>query len=212
MVEMFSLLLLAFAVSMDSFGVGLTYGLRKMKLPFLSLLFIACCSAISILLAMTIGELLLNYLSPELAESIGGIILIGIGLWAIYQIYRPAKNDRKTKKERETIVNLELKKLGIVIKVLRKPMVADLDNSGTITGREAFLLGFALSLDAFGAGIGAALIGFPAWLMAVSVGLMCAIFLSFGMKSGYLFSDVKWVKSFSFIPGLLLILIGVWNL
>lgn len=212
MVEMASLLLLAFAVSMDSFGVGLTYGLRKMKLPLMSLLFIAGFSAISILIAMAIGGFIQQLISPTLAESIGGVILIGIGIWAIYQIYRPAKNDQKTKKEKETLINLELKRLGIVIKVLRKPMYADLDNSGTITGREAFLLGLALSLDAFGAGIGAALIGFSPWIMAVAVGVMCGVCLSLGMKSGWFFSEAKWVKRFSFIPGLLLIIIGVWSL
>ncbi|UCZ52248.1 sporulation membrane protein YtaF [Bacillus shivajii] len=212
MVEYASLLLLAFAVSMDSFGVGLTYGLRRMKMPFLSLLFIASCSALSILLAMLVGNFLLNFISPSHAESIGGIILIGIGAWAIYQIYRPAKNDKKTKKERDTLVNIELKKLGIVIKVLRKPMVADLDNSGTITGREAFLLGIALSLDAFGAGIGAALIGFSPFVMAISVGVMCGLFVTLGMKSGWLFSEAKWVKKFTFIPGLLLIVLGLWRL
>ncbi|MDG5786968.1 sporulation membrane protein YtaF [Evansella sp. AB-P1] len=212
MTELLSLLLLAFAVSLDSFGVGLTYGLRKMRLPLLSLLFIASCSAISILLAMGIGGMIQQFISPSLAESIGGIILICIGLWAIYQLYRPAKTERKSKKERETIVNLELKKLGIVIKVLRKPMFADLDNSGAITGKEAFLLGLALSLDAFGAGIGAALIGFSPWVMAISTGIMCGIFVTLGMKSGWFFSDAKWVKRFSFVPGLLLILIGVWQL
>ncbi|MDQ0255058.1 putative sporulation protein YtaF [Evansella vedderi] len=216
MVELASLLLLAFAVSMDSFGVGLTYGLRKMKLPFLSLLLIASFSAVTILIAMGLGGLIQQLISPALAESLGGIILIGIGIWAIYQIYRPANNDHKGKKEnsneKETIINLEIKRLGIVIKVLRKPMYADLDNSGTINGREAFLLGLALSLDAFGAGIGAALIGFSPWIMAITVGIMCGVCLTLGMKSGWLFSETKWVKRFSFIPGLLLILIGVWSL
>ncbi|WP_088033039.1 sporulation membrane protein YtaF [Evansella clarkii] len=212
MAAIFSLLLLAFAVSMDSFGVGLTYGLRKMKLPLYSLLLIAGFSAISILVAMGLGSLILNWLPASNAETFGGIILIGIGSWAIYQAYRPARTEPKTVKERETILNLEIKKLGIIIKILRKPMVADLDNSGAITGKEAFLLGFALSLDAFGAGIGAALIGFSPLLMAVSVGVMCGLFLTLGMRSGLFFSDTKWIKHFSFIPGLLLILIGVWKL
>ncbi len=182
-------------------------------MPFMSLLFIAGCSALSILLAMVIGSVLLQFISPSQAEALGGIILIGIGGWAIYQIYRPAKSDEKqTKKEKETLINLELEKLGIVIKVLRKPMVADLDNSGTITGREAFLLGVALSLDAFGAGIGAALIGFSPWIMAISVGIMCGMFVTLGMKSGWLFSETRWIKHFSFIPGLLLIILGVWRL
>lgn len=211
MVEILSLLLLAMAVSLDSFGVGLTYGLRKMKLPIKSLLFIASCSAVSILIAMSIGGLIVKHLSPSVAESIGGVILIMIGAWALYQIYRPAKRDEKNKED-DVILNFEIKVLGVVIKILRKPMVADFDNSGTITGREAFFLGIALSLDAFGAGIGAALIGFSPIFMAISVAVMSALCVTFGMKSGYFFSDSKLIQKFSFIPGMLLIIIGVFRL
>lgn len=211
MVEILSLFLLALAVSLDSFGVGLTYGLRKMKLPFKSLIFIATCSAISILIAMIIGSWIQRYLSPSVAETIGGLILITIGAWALYQIYRPAKRDEKTNED-AVILNFEIEILGVVIKILRKPMVADFDDSGTITGREAFLLGIALSLDAFGAGIGAALIGFSPLFMALSVAFMSAICVTFGMKSGYLFSDSKIMQKFSFIPGLLLIILGTWKL
>lgn len=211
MVEILSLFLLALAVSLDSFGVGLTYGLRKMKLPFKSLIFIASCSAVSILIAMMIGNWIQHYLSPAVAETIGGLILIIIGAWALYQIYRPAKRDEKTNYD-AVILNFEIKILGVVIKILRKPMVADFDNSGTITGREAFFLGIALSLDAFGAGIGAALIGFSPLLTALSVAFMSAICVTFGMKSGYIFSDSKIMHKFSFIPGLLLIILGAWKL
>ncbi|MDE5412341.1 sporulation membrane protein YtaF [Alkalihalobacterium chitinilyticum] len=218
MVEIFSLLLLALAVSLDSFGVGLTYGLRKMKLPFKSLLFIAFCSAASILLAMTFGNWIQRYLSPQFAEALGGIILILIGAWALYQVFRPTKNADEEeeavpkKVDDKVLINLEIKMLGLVIRILRKPMEADIDKSGTITGREAILLGVALSLDAFGAGIGAALIGFSPWLMALTVAIMSASFVTFGMKSGYRFSDSYVMKKFSFIPGLLLIILGVWSL
>lgn len=211
MVEILSLFLLAFAVSLDSFGVGLTYGLRKMVLPFKSLLFIAFFSATSILLAMIIGNWIQDFLSARIAKTIGGIILVLIGSWALFQTYRPAKRDEKTKED-HVILNFEIKMFGIVIKILRKPMVADFDNSGTITGREAIFLGIALSLDAFGAGIGAALIGFSPILMAVSVALMSAVCVTLGMKSGYFFSDSKFINKFSFMPGLLLILIGLWRL
>lgn len=211
MVEILSLFLLALAVSLDSFGVGLTYGLRKMKLPFKSLIFIASCSAISILIAMMIGNWFQQYLSSAVAETIGGIILIIIGAWALYQIYRPAKRDEKTNDD-AVIINFEIEILGVVIKILRKPMVADFDDSGTITGREAIFLGTALSLDAFGAGIGAALIGFPPLSTALSVAFMSAICVTFGMKSGYIFSDSEIMQKFSFIPGLLLIILGAWKL
>lgn len=212
MVEIFSLLLLALAVSLDSFGVGLTYGLRKMKLPFRSLIFIAGCSAASICLAMAFGNVIMYYLPQHFAESLGGVILILIGSWALYQIFRPAKADKKEPVQQEVILNFEIKMFGLVIRILRKPMEADFDNSGTITGKEAFLLGIALSLDAFGAGIGAALIGYSPFLMGIAVAIMSASFVTIGMNSGYKFSDSKLMKKFSFIPGALLILLGVWNL
>ncbi|WP_100405079.1 sporulation membrane protein YtaF [Bacillus solitudinis] len=211
MLEILSLLALALAVSLDSFGVGLTYGLRKMILPLKSLIFIAGCSAASIIIAMAFGRVIQSLLSVRVAESLGGVILILIGAWALYQVCRPAKNSQKTKEDK-VILSFEIKMFGVVIRILRKPMVADLDDSGTITGREAFLLGIALSLDAFGAGIGAVLIGYsPTWL-AFCVALMSALFVTLGMKSGYRFSDSKVIKKFSFIPGLLLILLGVMSL
>ena len=223
MVEIFSLLLLAIAVSLDSFGVGLTYGLRKMKLPLKSLFFIAGCSAGSILIAMGFGSVIQLYLSPEFAESLGGIILILIGSWALYQVFRSDKSDHLEKNEKvenkgktdqssEVIVNFEIKMFGLVIRILRKPMEADFDKSGTITGKEAFLLGIALSLDAFGAGVGAALIGFSPIFMAVAVATMSASFVTLGMRSGFKYSDSKFMQKFSFLPGALLILLGIWSL
>lgn len=205
------MLALAFAVSLDSFGVGLTYGLRKIKIPWKSLLFIACCSATSIVIAMGFGTYIQRYLSPEVAASIGGAILILIGAWALYQVIRPAKS-HKPKEQKLRSFSFEIKMFGIVIRILRQPMAADIDNSGTITGKEAFLLGIALSLDAFGAGIGAALIGFsPLWL-AGCVAIMSALFVTLGMKSGFRFADSAWMSKFSFVPGLMLILLGVANL
>ncbi|NEU29869.1 sporulation membrane protein YtaF [bacterium LRH843] len=210
MIGILSLLALALAVSLDSFGVGLTYGLRKMKLPLRSLFFIAGCSATSILIAMAFGTLIQSYLSARVAESVGGIILILIGAWALYQVFHPAKDTEKTTED-EVILNFEIKVLGVVIKILRKPMVADIDNSGTITGHEAFLLGIALSLDAFGAGIGAALIGYSPLWMAISVAGMGALFVTLGMNSGFRFADSAWMKKFSFLPGVILILLGFWK-
>lgn len=211
MVTFFSLAALAFAVSLDSFTVGLTYGLRKMKLPFRSLLFIAGCSALSIALAMAFGASIQALLQPHVAESLGGVVLIVIGLWALYQVFRSPDHGREKEECDDVIIDLELKKLGIIVRILRKPTAADIDQSGTITGREALLLGVALSLDAFGAGFAAALIGFSPLWMAITVAFMSALFVKVGMKSGFLFADADWMKKLSFLPGCILILLGLWK-
>ncbi|MCP3741311.1 sporulation membrane protein YtaF [Rossellomorea sp. BNER] len=202
-----SLLLLALAVSLDSFSTGLTYGLRKMGMPLKSICIISICSAGSLLLAMLLGQAIESFLSPTVADRIGGVILVGLGAFVLYQFFRPEKdvvpNDEKV------LFNFEIKSIGLVINILKRPLAADFDRSGTITGIEAFMLGVALSLDAFGAGIGAALLGYSPLLLAVAVMIMSFLFIYGGLKIGKVCSHLKWIQRVSFLPGILLILIGV---
>jgi putative sporulation protein YtaF len=206
-----SLLLLAFAVSLDSFSVGFTYGLRKMRIPIKSILIIACCSGLILLFSMAAGHFLTGILPEETTEKFGGILLILMGSWVLYQFFRPEKEQDFLIQEK-TVMNLEMKSLGIVIQILRKPASADIDRSGTINGVESFLLGFALSIDAFGAGIGASMLGFSPVDMSLSVAVMSSSFLLAGMKTGYAFSRWSWLDKLACLPGLLLIAIGIWKL
>ncbi len=210
MTQYFSLVLLAFAVSLDSFSVGFTYGLRKMKIPFKSIVIIACCSALTLLIAMGVGSTIATFISPSAAEKIGGLVLVGIGAWVLFQFFKPSRQSEEQVEEK-VLLKFEIKSLGVVINILRKPMVADFDKSGTITGVEAFMLGLALSLDAFGAGIGAALLGYSPWIMAACVAIMSSLFVTLGINSGRTFSESKWVQKFSFLPGVMLIVIGIWK-
>ncbi|MCZ0067014.1 sporulation membrane protein YtaF [Bacillus sonorensis] len=206
-----SFLLLAFAVSLDSFSVGFTYGLRKLKIPFKAIVIIAFCSGIVMLLAMMIGSLLARFFPVALTERLGAVILMGIGAWVLYQFFRPEKEQEMALSEK-TLINLELKSLGIVIHILRTPTSADIDKSGIITGIEAFLLGFALSIDAFGAGIGAAALGFSPVPMSLTVALMSSLFVFLGIQSGRFLSRWNWMDKLTFLPGILLIMIGIWKL
>ncbi|MBS4176072.1 sporulation membrane protein YtaF [Lederbergia citrea] len=202
-----SILLLAIAISLDNFSTGLAYGLRKMTIPIKSILIIALCTAVSLGIAMFAGQLLLNVLTPASASRIGGIILILIGAWVIYQFFRTEKEKPLT--HEKLVLNWEIKSLGIVVHILKKPTRADIDCSGTITGIEALLLGIALSLDAFGAGIGAAMLGYSPLILAGSAAFMSCIFLGGGLQLGKVFSHSSWLQKFSFMPGVLLVLIGL---
>lgn len=226
-----SLCLLAFAVSLDGFGVGSTYGLRKIRIPLISIIIISGFSGIVIYASMHIGLLLSRILSPLWASKIGAFILIGIGIWAIVQNIRNQKKDRsesrkepqpsKQEKERENteaeitdqpILEIKIKRLGLVVQVMKTPSMADVDRSGIISPSEAALLGLALSLDAFGAGIGAALIGFRPIVTATVIALTSGSFFATGLKVGYLFSEKEWVKKLTILPGILLIVIAILKL
>ncbi|MGC4376131.1 sporulation membrane protein YtaF [Fictibacillus sp. Mic-4] len=204
-----SMLLLAVAVSLDSFGVGLTYGIKGIKIPIKSILIISCCSASTLLISMGFGHIIEQFLSPKVGEVFGGLILFLIGTYFLFQVLKPKKENEQVEQSEKTIVKLEIKKLGIMIQILKKPVIADLDQSGSINGWEAVLLGVALSLDAFGAGIGAALIHLPPIWTAVFAAAMSSIFVLFGMRLGFIFSKVKWVKKLTILPGILLMIIGL---
>ncbi|MBY6035222.1 sporulation membrane protein YtaF [Fictibacillus nanhaiensis] len=204
----YSFVLLALAVSLDSFGAGLTYGMKSIKIPFRSILIIAICSAVTFLISMLLGFTLEQFISKKTGEVLGGMILLGIGIYSLWQVFLPEKEYME--KETKDIVLFEIKSLGIVIHILKKPVMADIDKSGSITGWEAVLLGIALSLDAFGAGIGAALVHLPPLLTTMTIACMSALFLWGGMVVG-LFSVNKaaWMKRLSILPGLLLIVMGL---
>lgn len=216
LVQFASLAIIALAVSLDSFSVGITYGLRRMRLPFLSIMVIACCSSAMILVATGVARGLAASFSPEMAERLGGLILIGLGFWGLYQVVKedgisPSRRNAP-KKIQKKMWKLELKRVGIVIQVLRSPLEADMDRSGAISGLEAVLLGLALSLDAFGAGVGAGLIGFAPWLTALSIGVMSSLFLYLGMISAPLLIGARWTNRVAFLPALVLITIGLWKM
>lgn len=228
-----SLLLLSFAVSVDGFGVGATYGLRRIRIPVLSALIIAACSGFVILISMRIGAWLSELFAPDTAKIFGACVLIAIGSWGLLQLRRSGQQTEASDEleqnvqagcsDREetldaafgparTVLNLEIKKLGLVVQILRTPQKADIDRSGIISPSEALLLGFALSLDAFGAGLGAAMVGLDPVVTACAITLSCGIFLLLGLRLGFRFSHWHRMQSLSALPGILLILIGISKL
>lgn len=232
-----SMLVLAIAVSLDGFGVGIAYGLRRIRIPLLSVVIIACCSGFIIWLSMQAGRWLSLYLSEIIANLIGAVILMLIGSWSIVQFIRsrhpkqdtdtstgdsssskqlvlPNKGNGSCKAASEKdatkqVILLELKRLGFVIQILRTPQAADVDKSGNISAVEAFMLGTALSLDAFGAGLGAALLGLPALATAIVIAFSSVLLLVFGLQAGFRFSALRNVRLLALLPGVLLVVIGV---
>lgn len=201
------LIFLVFAVSLDGFGVGITYGLRKIHVPFVALLIIMSCSGIVVLLSMTIGNILSKFISPDLAKIFGGSILIFLGLFSLYNIWKSKRvNDENEKLENST------EEKNFFKTVFTSPDQADLDGSGSISINEAILLGMALALDAFGAGIGASIIGYSPILTTILISCMSGLFVFGGIKVGLLLTKSKLMQKMSFIPPLLLITLGIFNM
>ncbi|SDQ22429.1 sporulation membrane protein YtaF [Virgibacillus salinus] len=199
------LILLIIGVSIDGFGVGITYGMRHIRVPFLALSIIMFCSGIIVFISMTIGNILRSFITPDLAEMIGGIILLLIGLFCFYNVTR-SKIDAPSEMDSNDEAWNNFKT------VMKQPVQADLDQSGSISANEALLLGFALAIDAFGAGLGAAMLGYSPIITAVLIALMSGVFVLCGVRLGIFLATKKWMQRFALLPPFLLIMLGISNM
>jgi|SRR5690625_2101904 len=196
------LLFLVIAVSLDGFTVGLAYGIQQIKIPRSSLLMIMILSGSIVLSAMLLGAFINPFISVRKAEQIGSLILIMLGIFALFNVYRGKYN--KENSSNQSIPNMQ--------SILVKPEQVDLDRSGIISFKESLLLGVALSLDAFGAGFAAALLNYSLFVTTVLIALSSGLFLTIGLNIGKLLARQGFIHKLSFVPGLILITLGLITL
>jgi putative sporulation protein YtaF len=201
-----STLVLSLAVSLDSLGVGFAYGVKKLRVPAGSLILMSVVSALGMLSSMLVGRSLCFVLGNK-CQVIGSVILILMGLFSFRMAWR---SHHKTPNTDPGSVS-PATPLKMVTRVVEEPVEADLDASGEISITEAVLLGVVLALDSLGAGLGAALAAYRLTITSGLVGLLTLVTLIIGHRIGQMVElpSHSWA---SFIPGLLLVLLGSWQL
>lgn len=209
--ELVSIILFSIALCLDGLGVGIAYGVRKIRVPVSSLLIISLTSATAIGVSMLMGHLLSSVISPTIAENLGAGILMLVGIWILGQAWVQQKHlDDPPDEGHETqLVSIRIRPLGVVIQIIKEPTKADLDHSGVISGKEALLLGVALAMDALGAGFGAAMAGFKPLITPLVVGGVKFCLVGLGVKLGRSFIAGWLGDRAAAIPGWVLIFLGL---
>lgn len=205
---------LAVALSLDSLGVGVAYGLRRIRAPWSLYLIVTLCAGGLMALSMGLGRQLSAYLDPGLARRAGGCILIAVGLWQLYQGRQgfrrgPAGPGRAPVPR--PVLRLGLPPLGLVAQILVEPAAADVDLSGHIDVPESMVLGLALGLDSLAAGLGLAMSGVSLALVPL-VALSCAASVRIGLAAAGLPIMDSLVRRAFALPGVLLVFLGVLRL
>lgn len=76
---------LAFCSSIDSIGIGISYGFKNIRISFLSYIILFWVSLFISSISIIIGSIFSSLLPIILSESIGSIILFLMGLYIIYK-------------------------------------------------------------------------------------------------------------------------------
>lgn len=198
---------LVVALSVDGALVGYAYGTRGISLSVGVRILISVISGLVMVSAVLLGAATSLYLAPRIERIAGGTILIIIGAMTVFRgSYHRGRTMGGFPGTRGGSAS------NTFLRVLQDPEAADIDGSGSINPFESLLLGTALALDAFGAGIGAGLTGLFLVFLPFAVGLGMFAALSIGTALGS--SGVRWNLSkrglfHPALPGILIMALGV---
>ncbi len=192
---MIGMAVLAFSLSIDAVGIGLSYGIRNIKIPLPASTIIGAVSFFIISLSMLLGKSLCSLFSNYFGEIIGTIILFIMGVWIVFQGLK--KQKQKTVKKEKTVFSFIIKSMGITIKIIRTPELCDLNKSSIIEPSEALYLGMALSFDSIGVGITSSALGFNGIIFPVFVCIFQIIFLNLGFLFGKKATKIEYIDKIS---------------
>ncbi|PEJ58224.1 MULTISPECIES: sporulation membrane protein YtaF [unclassified Bacillus (in: firmicutes)] len=207
----FTVLFLAFSSSIDNFGVGITYGIRGIKVGILANLIISIIAFIFSEAGIVSGQYISKVFPGTLSNVIGAFFLLVIGL-RIVLLTIPRKNKEEIINDHEDESNTN----GLT-NYLSSPEKADVDHSGDISSFEAIILGTAVSMNALTNGLGVGLIGLSPFAISIAASIFSFVAIWLGVLLGKKVANVKiggWSlgQFSSIISGIILVLIAIHNL
>lgn len=138
-------LLLVAAVCIDGFAAAVGIGSAGIKIPIRSAAIISLVGTLFLSVSAAFAGLLKYAVSAELCSRLSFILLMGLGIFNLFQnFFKNILSRRGTKKGNPAMMFFD-------------GASADTDNSKSISAKEALVLSAALSADSVVTGIGAGL-------------------------------------------------------
>jgi putative sporulation protein YtaF len=188
---------LAISSSSDSFIVGLSYGVKKVRINLLNNILVAAISGAGTLSSMLLGKLLINLVPIHYANIIGNALLIVLGLYMLIASFKKRSAENMQSNSYENI--------------LRNPDLLDINHSKTIEPNEALSLGLILCVNNIGLGIGASIAGLAPVLTSILTAIASIIFVPLGCFIGKKLVSNKISRFSDILAALLIIALGIYE-
>ncbi len=209
-------LILAISSSIDSLGIGITYGIKDTTISYFGKVILFVIAFFVTVFALWFGNIIKDIFPEYYIKFLGSFILILMGFFMCFQALKKDTKTEKNKLEDETekVYQFFIKFLGITIQIIKNPISSDMDNSKLIDSKEALFLGIALSLDSFCIGIGGSIIGISNTFFPFFIAIFQLLFLSFGNFLGRRLYRLSRLPDniWSIVSGALLVVIGIVKL
>lgn len=204
-----SVILIGIATNLDNLGIGLTYGIRKIRVPLKTNIVISLLSGLAMVLSCYAGHILKHILPLNIGNTLGGMLVSIIGLYTVIDYFH---NVRKQNSNYQSDIIKQGDKFKDIRGIMDDPCRADKDYSGDISAREALLLGTALAINCLGTGIGAGMTGVFVWSLSLSVMFFSFISISLGVYIGRKYASQHLGGRATVLAGLVLFLVGLYEI
>lgn len=197
-----SALLFSLSSNLDNLVVGMAYGIKKIKIGIIANFIIAVITCTGTFLAMSAGLYMSKFLPHSLANALGAVVIIILGLYFVVQSIIKLVNNNKLKE-------LSLKNITDMIEYAEE---SDLDRSGDISMKESLLIALALTFNNLGTGVVASITGVSIQFTVISTFILSIFTIIFGEALGNHILGRFLGKYAPLFSGILLILLGIIEL
>lgn len=177
-----SVMLFAVSSNIDCLAVGLSYGMRKLRIGWAAGAVIGAGSFFGTALSMLAGQGIAVLLPPWLPNLIGGFIIFAVGA------------------------------AGFIRCALRRAPEQEHGGNISLTWKGAAVLGAALAANNAGLGIGASITGMRVLPTALAVLLICPLFLYIGGRLGKISAMGRPGKYAETFANILMIGLGIYEM
>ena len=148
-------LLLVSALSLDALVASFSFGVEKIKVPWLSALFMSGICSAFLAVSLLLGSVVKPYVSPHLAAVLSFLILLILGITRLLDSAIKTCIKKSCTKTKD--IKFKLLDLHFMLRIYADSTEADVNHSKSLSVGEASSLAVALSLDGFATGFGAGL-------------------------------------------------------
>ena len=198
-------LLLSISSNLDTFTIGASYGIKKIRMSKSSLLIIAIITSVGTFISMYLGKIISNFFNQSIANIFGSILLGLVGIYFIIE------HVRMEKKHRGEDISYYVESNSKYKVILEDPTIIDADRSYEININEALLLSFALTINNLGIGVTASITGVNIPLSIFFNFIVTIISFYFGYFIGNSYLSKLLGKYATFISGIILIMLGIYE-
>ncbi len=213
------LVALAIAANLDNLGVGIAYGIGRDRISNFSNLVIALMSGGLTFIAMMFGQWLQHILPGQVANDLGACVIIGVGIWVFWE---SAANQVWSFITRSLVKLLKFIFPRLARKERKNERSSSVEEVSSrthntqslrfISFNQTLILGFSLALNAMAGGFGASLSNHHPVLTSVAIGVFSYLTIDLGQRLAKSYLSKSLGSLSQKVAGLLLILIGVYEL